>query len=329
MQKFIKYNIDLKNETEDQNIANIVVEPLERGFGITLGNALRRVLLSNIQGAAMFAIKIPNVTHEYQAMNGVLEDVSKIILNLKNLVIRIDNDIYPYEQFEEMPIENWPTMTISKKGLGPITGNDIVCPTGFEIVNPDLLIATVTDESVTFNLEIFAITGRGYRTFIDNKDLISSTINLIPTDSDFSPVIKVSYEVEEFKESKTSLSDRLHLKVLTNGAIKGSDAICLAAHILTSHLESFAQLNDRIKEIEIMKEKTRESQKQMHAIPIEELDLPVRAYNGLKQAQILTTVELLDKDQNGIANIKNLGRKSVDDIIKALHDKGLKLKGEE
>lgn len=329
MQKFIKYDINIKSEIDNHNMAQIVVEPLERGFGTTLGNALRRVLLSNIQGAAMFAIKIPGVTHEYRAIDGIHEDVSKIILNLKNLVIKIDNELYPYDEFTNMAIEKWPTMQINHKGAGIITGHDISCPNGFEIVNPDIQIATVTDEKVNFEMEIYAKTGRGYKTFIENKDLVSSIISLIPTDSDFSPVIKVAYDVEEFKESKTSLSDRLNLTVITNGSISGCDAISLAAHILTSHLDSFAMLNEQVKEMEMMKIKSLESAKIINAIPIEELDLPVRAFNGLKQEQIFTTAELLEKDIAGIQSIRNLGRKSVDDIIKALHDKGLKLKGEE
>jgi len=324
MEKFLKYNIDVETKTDDDNYAKVVVEPLERGFGNTLGNALRRIILSNIPGASMFAIKIPGVTHEFQAIEGVYEDVTQIILNLKKLVISIDENIYSDEELENTHIEEWPTLKINFSGPGDITGHDIEVPAGFEVINKDIHIATITRKS-KFQMELYARTGRGFKTFKENKEGITS-LSIIPTDSDYSPIIKVSYNVEEYKLSRQSVGDRLTIEVATNGAKKASDTIALAAKILTEHLIPLVDINERIHEIEVMKEREAETKKASLSIPIEDLDLTVRAYNALKGAGINTTHELIEKSRSEIDRIRNLGRKSVNEIIHKIHERGLKLK---
>lgn len=324
MQKFLKYDIDVETKDDNQNYSKVIVKPLEKGFGNTLGNAIRRIILSNIPGASMYAIKMPGVTHEFQAIKGVHEDVTQIILNLKNLVIAIDSNVYSDEELDNTPIEEWPTLKINHQGLGDVTGYDIEVPAGFEIINKDLHIATITEKK-DFKLEIYAKTGRGFKTFKDNKEGITS-LSIIPTDSDFSPVLKVSYNVEEYKTTKQSTSDKLILEVATNGAMKASDTIALAAKILTEHLMPLVNINERIHEIEVMKERELEAKKASLSIPIEDLDLTVRAYNALKGAGINTTHELIEKSRSEIDRIRNLGRKSVNEIIHKIHERGLKLK---
>ncbi len=327
MKKFIKYDVKFEQLTKsDDNYAKVKISPLERGFGITLGNALRRVCLSNIPGASMFAIKIPGVTHEYQGIEGVAEDVTKIILNLKNLVIRIDENVYPYEELSNTAIEKWPTLKISKDKKGEVLASDIECPPGMSIVNKDLHIATLTKD-VKFNLEIYATTGRGFRSFSANKEGINA-LSIIVTDSNFSPVTNFSYAVEEVKDTKFTVNDELTIEIATNGGIKAIDALALAGKILTDHFESIITLNDKYNEFVTLKEKEIETRKANLSIPIEDLNLSVRAFNALKNIQVNTTQELIEKTRKEIDEIRNLGKKSVQEIIKVIHDRGLKLKDE-
>lgn len=327
MKKFTKYDINFDQLIKNnENYAKVKISPLEKGFGITLGNALRRVCLSNIPGASIFAIKIPGITHEYQAIEGVYEDVTKIILNLKNLVISIDENVYSFEELEQVAIEKWPTLKISKDKKGDILASDIEVPPGFNIVNKNLHIATLT-ENVKFNLEIYAKLGRGFKTFNDNKEGLTS-ISIITTDSNFSPITNFAYNVEEIKDSKYSVSDELTIEVATNGGMKAIDAIALAGKILTDHLESFVSLNEKFKSAITLKEKEIETKKANLSIPIDDLNLSVRAYNALKGIQINTTQELIEKTRKEIDEIRNLGKKSVQEIIKTVHEHGLKLKDE-
>ena len=327
MKKFIKYDVKFEQLTKnDDNYAKIKISPLERGFGITLGNALRRVALSNIPGASMFAIKIPGVTHEYQGIDGVNEDVTKIILNLKNLVIAIDENVYQYEELNSTPIEKFPTLKISKDKKGEILASDIEVPTGFSIVNKDLHIATL-NKDVKFNLEIYATLGRGFKSFSANKERINA-LSIIVTDSNFSPVTNFSYSVEEIKDDKFSVSDELTIEIATNGGIKAIDALALAGKILTDHFESFISLNEKYREAITLKEREIETKKANLSIPIEDLNLSVRAFNALKNINVHTTQELIEKTRKEIDEIRNLGKKSVQEIIKVIHDRGLKLKDE-
>lgn len=326
MQKFLRYDIEPEFLTDDLNKAKVVIKPLEQGFGTTLGNALRRICLSNIPGASMFAIKIPGVTHEYQAIDGVVEDVTQIILNLKKLVIRINPEIYSDEDLAKKKMEEWPTLKIDFKGPGNITGADIICPTGFEVVNKDLHIASIS-QKIDFQMEIFAKTGRGFRTFSDNKEDIS-TLSIIPTDSNFSPVLSFNYEVVEAKTSKQFNTDILTIELATNGSISASEALSIAAKILMVHLEPIVNIHEKINELTVLNEKAEEQKKMNLFIPIEELDLTVRAYNALKSSGIHNLQELIENTKQQIEKIKNLGRKSVNEIIAKVHERGLKLRDE-
>ncbi|MGL4950943.1 MAG: DNA-directed RNA polymerase subunit alpha [Mycoplasma sp.] len=325
MEKFLKYQIVVDTEKTTDTYTKMVIKPLERGFGNTLGNALRRVCLSSIPGASMFAIKIPGVTHEYQSIDGVYEDVTQIILNLKKLVIQIDEDILPSDELENTTIEKWPVLKIEQSKAGEIYGSDIEVPAGFKIINKDLHIATLT-KAIDFKLEIYAKNGRGFKTFKENKEGL--TLSIIPTDSDFCPVTKFAYSVEEVKASKTDVNDELTIEVSTNGSISSSYAVALASRILVEHFNILSNLDEYVKDIQIMKEKEADAKKANLSISIEELSLSVRAYNALKQIQINSTQELIEKTRREIEGIRNLGKKSVHEIIKAIHDRGLKLKDE-
>lgn len=326
MEKFLKYNIDIDTEKSTDTYTKLVIKPLERGFGNTLGNALRRVCLSSIPGASMFAIKIPNITHEFQAIDGVLEDVTEIVLNLKKLVIQIDEDILPSSELEDTKIENWPVLKIDVKNKGIVSAKDIEVPAGFKIVNKDLLIATLTKD-VPFKIDIYAKNGRGFKTFKENKEGLT-TVSVIPTDSDYCPVTKFAYSVEEVKASKSKVNDELTIEITTNGSITSSYAIALASKILVEHFNIISNLEEYVREIQIMKEHQADAKKASLSIPIEDLNLSVRAYNALKQISINTTQELIEKSHKEIEGIRNLGKKSVHEIIKTIHDRGLKLKDE-
>lgn len=327
MEKFLRFKIELESAAEnDENKAKFLIRPLEKGFGTTLGNALRRICLSNIPGVSIFAIKIPGITHEFQAIDGVYEDVTNIILNLKRLVIKGDENIISEDELSNKTIEDWPTLKINFKGPGNITGKDIETPAGFTIVNPDLHIATITKQR-DFQMEIYAKWGRGFKTSEENKEAIT-TLSIIPTDSNFSPVLAFNFSIKDTKTSKLTTNDALELEVATNGAISASDAIVIAAKILSAHLEPFLNLNEEIKEMMVINERYEEERKTSLFIPIEDLDLTVRAYNALRSSGILTTHELIEKSKQEIEKIKNLGRKSVNEIIQKIHERGLKLRDE-
>lgn len=326
MEKFLKYNIIPQIDETDPNKATIIIDNLEKGFAQTLGNSLRRIALSNIPGISMFAIKIPGVTHEFQALDYVEEDVIEIILNLKKLVIKFNGTIEEAEALNEKTIEQWPTLKISMNGPCVITAANIQCPPEFEIVNKDLIIATITGKK-EFEMQIYAKLGRGFKTSDENKESLN-VLSVIPTDSNFSPVTSFNYKDEEVKMSKISTNDRLTIELTTNGSISSSDAIAMAAHILSSHLKPLIDIDKRIEEYNIFQEEQSKPTNDLAFISIEELDLSVRAYNALKSEGIHTTLELLDRTKNDIQNIKNLGRKSVDEIIDAVHRRNLKLKDE-
>ncbi len=325
MEKFLKYDIDPKFPTDTKNKAVIVLEPLEQGFGQTLGNALRRVCLASIPGVSMFAIKVPGITHEYTAIESVKEDLTQIILNLKNLVIKFVGSKEDAELLDNSTIEQWPSLKIKFDGPGNITAADIECPPMFEILNKDLHIATVTGKR-TFEMSIYARIGRGFKSFSYNKELLN-IVSVIPTDSSFSPVLSFNYEVDEIKNSKQGTSDKLTITIATNGSVTAADAISVGAKILESHLKKLVSLNDTIQELEIMQEKEQEREKILY-VPIEELDLSVRAYNALKNEGLNNIQDLMEKTKDQITKIKNLGKKSITEIINTVHKHGFKLKDE-
>lgn len=321
MEKFIKYTINPNIETLNDNHGRFEIGPLESGFGITIGNALRRVMLSNIPGSSVFAIKISNVTHEFQAIDGIKEDVTQIILNLKKLVLIIEDEVFS----ADTTIENWPTMKLNFDKVGMITANDIELPVGFKVVNPDLYIATKTMAENPFVMEIYAKNGRGFKTYKANQEEINA-LSIIATDSNYSPIVQVGYSVEERKISKNLFGDILKLDVATNGSISPSDALAYASKILMDHFDQLANVNERIKQIKMMNDEVEVAKQQTLSISIEDLDLSVRSYNCLKRNGIQTIQELTTKTKAEVEKIKNLGKKSLREIQKKLTDYGLSFK---
>lgn len=327
MEKFLRYNIEI-DSSDNQNLdhGKFIIKPLERGFGNTLGNSLRRVLLSNIEGYSLFAIKVPGINHEFQAVKGVKEDLTQIILNLKKLIIKIDEEIFGEEEQKNTPLEKWPTLKIDSNG-GVIRAIDIETPMGFTIINKDMYIATV-EQNAKFKMDLYAKTGRGFISFEENKERIDA-INTIAVDSNFSPVVRVAYSVKEIKTSKTNTSDELTLEIITNGSIKASNALSMSAKILKEHYQPIIDLNEEMNEYKIM-DSNRASMENVSslAISIDELELSVRSYNCLKRAGIQTIQQLTDKTKSEIEKIRNLGKKSFKEIIKKIQDRNMKLKDE-
>ncbi len=321
MEKFIKYSIKPNVNEINDNHGQFEIGPLESGFGITIGNALRRVILSNIPGASVFAIKIPGVNHEFQAIDGIKEDVTQIVLNLKQLVLKISDEAIP----EGTELHSWPTMKISYKEAGVIKAEDIELPVGFEVVNPDLYIATKTKATPKFEMEIFATNGRGFKSFKENQENIN-TLSIIATDSNFCPVLQVGYHVDERKISKNHMGDYLTLDVVTNGAVTPTDAVAYASRILVEHFEQLAQINERIAQLQMMKENEETQEPTVTSVSIDDLELSVRSYNCLKRSGIRTIQELSNMTRADVEKIKNLGKTSLREIRKKLQDYGLTFK---
>lgn len=321
MEKFVKYNIKPNINLLNENHGEFEVGPLESGFGITIGNALRRVILSNIPGASVFAIKIPGVNNEFQAIDGIKEDVTQIILNLKQLVLKISEEAIP----ADTKFESWPTLKISYKDSGVIKAEDIELPVGFEIVNPDLYICTKTNAKTNFEMEIYARNGRGFRTFTQNQEEIN-TLSIIATDSNFSPVLQVGYNVDEKKISKNQMGDFLTLNIVTNGSVSPTDTLAYAAKILVEHFDTLANVNEKIKEMQMMKEKEETKEPQTLSISIDDLNFSVRSYNCLKNSGIRTLQEISMMTRAEVEQIKNLGKTSLREIQKKLTDYGLSFK---
>lgn len=322
MQKFLKYEINVESDIKNKFYGKFVIQPLQSGFGLTIGNALRRILLSSVPGAAVFAFKIAGVNCEFQAIDGVKEDVTQIVLNLKKLSISIDESVFSDEELETTQIEKWPVIKLTASEPGILTANDLELPAGFVVHNPDLKICELT-KSKKFSMLIYATRGRGFKAFYENRDVVN-TISLISVDSNFSPVLQVGYSVKERKTSKEATTDVLTLEIATNGSISTSDSLAIAAKILIANVEPILGINERIRELEIFKDKSSEQQTRSLAIPIESLDLTVRSYNCLKRAGIQTVQELIDMPNNEIEKIRNLGKKSLREINKKLADYGIK-----
>lgn len=312
MQKFEKANFNIQEYDESENYGKFVIEPLERGFGTTLGNSLRRVLLSSLPGSAVNSVKIQGAIHEFSAVDGVVEDVTTIILNLKNLVFDVEDD------------DEQVTMIIDVQGPATVTGADIQCPSNVEIISQDLEICHVA-EGASFYMEMYARKDRGYISSDINKKSINQ-IGIIPTDSIYSPIEKVSYSVEPTRVGQSAKYDQLVMDITTNGAIKPHEALALAAKILVEHLNLFVELNDMAVNMEIMSEATTDSTNKVLDMTIEELDLSVRSYNCLKRAGIQTVQELADKSEDDMIKVRNLGKKSLKEVKEKLQELGLGFK---
>ncbi len=316
---FEQFDITSADYDGNENYGRFVIEPLERGFGLTLGNALRRVLLSALPGASMYAIEIEGARHEFSALPGIEEDITQIILNLKDLVLKIDGD-------DESKLEN-KKIHLNIKGPKVVTAGDIECPFGVEVVNKDLVIAHVTEEG-ELNATLHVRNGRGYITGEQNKVLHPNLpLGVISTDSNYSPVLKANYSVEQTRVGHDSRFDRLTLEVWTNGSLLPQDAVALAAKILIEHLNKFDNLSAITRDINIEKDDESEEENKFENIQIEELDLSVRSYNCLKRASINTVMELTEKTEEDMMKYKNLGKKSLKEIKEKLAEIGLSFKG--
>jgi DNA-directed RNA polymerase subunit alpha len=315
-----KPNITIVGESEDGKKGKFVIEPLERGFGTTLGNALRRVLLSSLPGYAVSSIRIDSALHEMSSIEGVTEDVTEIVLNVKGIVAKLHG-------------ESVKTVHIDKKGPCEVTAGDISADADLEILNPELHIATL-GEGTRFYMDLTFERGRGYVSQEKNKNdhaksNIVMPIGTIFTDSIYTPVYNVSYNVENTRVGSISDFDKLTIEVETNGTIRATDAISLAAKVLNDHFTLFVNLSDEAKNAETMVEREEAKRDKYLEMTIEELDLSVRSFNCLKRAGIDTVEHLINRTEDEMIKVKNLGKKSLDEVINKLASLGLALKKEE
>ena len=305
-----KPRIECVANSDDNTYGKFIIEPLERGYGITLGNSLRRILLSSLPGAAVNSIKIDGVLHEFSTVPGVVEDVTEIILNIKSLSLKMHG-------------EGSKVIYIDANGEGPITAGDIITDQDVEILNPELHIATLNGDH-RFYMELVISKGRGYVSAEKNKQP-GQPIGVIPVDSIYTPVKKVNYTVENTRVGQITDYDKLTLEVWTDGSINPDEAISLGAKILSEHLNLFVDLSDQAKHTEIMVEKEETKKEKVLEMTIEELDLSVRSYNCLKRAGINTVEDLTNKTEEDMMKVRNLGRKSLEEVLQKLQALGLVL----
>lgn len=309
-----KPRIETIEISEDAKFGKFVVEPLERGYGTTLGNSLRRILLSSLPGAAVKYIEIEGVLHEFSAVDNVVEDVSTIIMNIKQLALKI------YSEEDK-------TLEIDVRDEGEVTASDITHDSDVEILNPELKIATVS-KGGHLKIRLVANKGRGYP-LAEQNNTSDLPIGVIPVDSLYSPVERVNYTVENTRVGQSSDFDKLTLDVWTNGSITPQESVSLAAKIMTEHLNIFVGLTDEAQNAEIMIEKEEDQKEKVLEMSIEELDLSVRSYNCLKRAGINSVQELADKSEADMMKVRNLGRKSLEEVKYKLEDLGLGLRKED
>ena len=308
-----KPKIEEQDVSDDGNYGKFVVAPLERGFGTTLGNSLRRVLLSSLPGVAPTAIKIDGVVHEFSTVPGVKEDVTEIVLNIKNLTAKLHCD-------------GPKTVEICAEGPCEVTADSIKCDSEVEILNPDLHIATL-GEGAKLYMEITLDHGRGYVPSDRNKqNMTTSVIGDIPVDSIYTPVYRVNFSVENARVGQRIDYDKLTLEVWTNGVITAQEAVSLAAKFLTEHLNLFVNLSDKGSNAEIMVEKDDKDKEKVLEMTIEELDLSVRSFNCLKRAGINTVGDLVNKSEEDMMKVRNLGRKSLEEVIWKMTSLGYNLR---
>ena len=308
MIEFEKPNIECLAIDDTENYAKFVCEPLERGYGMTIGNSLRRILLSSLPGAAITTVKIDGVAHEFSTIPNVVEDVPEIIVNLKSVRLKM------YDNQEQ-------TISIDFKGEGEVKAGDIITDSSIEILNPDLHIATVA-EGGHLHMEMTVDKGRGYNVAEKNKGL-SKAIDVLPIDSIFTPVKKVNYSVQNTRVGQMVDFDKLTIEVWTDGSLKAHEALSLAAKVMTGHLELFIDLSETAKNTKVMIEKEESKKEKVLEMLIEELELSVRSYNCLKRAGIVTVEDLANKSEADMMKVRNLGKKSLDEVTNKLHSLGL------
>lgn len=309
-----KPGIETVEITDDATYGKFVVEPLERGYGTTLGNSLRRILLSSLPGAAVTSVQIDGVQHEFSTITGVVEDVTSIILNLKKLALKIYSD-------------DVKTLEIDVQGEGKVTAADVTYDSDVEVLNPDLPIATINGNG-NLHMKITAERGRGYRPAEANKR-DEQPIGVIPVDSIFTPVTRVTYQVENTRVGQVSNYDKLTMDVWTDGSIRPEESVSLGAKVFNEHLNIFIGLTDEAQKAEIMVEKEEDQKEKVMEMTIEELDLSVRSYNCLKRAGINTVQELSNKSEEDMMKVRNLGRKSLEEVKEKLGDLGLGLRDDD
>ena len=310
-----KPGIEALDLTADGTYGKFVVEPLERGYGTTLGNSLRRVLLSSLPGYAITSVKIDGVLHEFSTIDGVKEDVTEIVLNLKGVILKIHGDAVK-------------TLYIDASGKGAVTAGDIKADSDVEILNPEHVIATLEDGAV-LKMELTADKGRGYVSAERNKQIMQPVIGVIAIDSIYTPVLKVNYTVENTRVGQITDYDKLSIEIWTDGTISAKEAVSLGAKILTDHLNLFVDLSEEARETETMIVKNDDSKGKILEMVIEELDLSVRSFNCLKRAGIFTVEELISKSEEDMMRVRNLGRKSLDEVIAKLDSLNLSLRKED
>lgn len=318
MFQFEKPEIEVVELSEDKSYGKFTVQPLERGYATTLGNSLRRILLSSLPGIAIKNVKINGVFHEFTAIPGIKEDVTEIILNLKELILKGD-----YENFEDK------TLYLDVQGTGKVLAEHFDANSDVEILNKDLHIATLTDEKNSrLALEVNLTAGRGYISADKNKS-DDDAIGVIPVDSIFSPVTRVNFSVENTRVKQVTDLDKLTLEVWTNGSMTAVDAIALAAKVMEEHLNLFVDLSEKAINAEVMRDKEEDQTKKILEMTIEELDFSVRSYNCLKRAGINTVKDLITKSEDDMMKVRNLGKKSLDEVKAKLKDLKLQLKIDE
>ncbi len=314
MIEFEKPNIKCLEIDKVKRYGKFVCEPLERGYGITIGNSLRRILLSSLPGCAIKSVKIDGAEHEFTTIPNVVEDVPEIILNLKMVRLKLDKN-------EEK------SLRIDFKGEGEVKAGDIITDGTVEILNPDLHIATVS-KGGSLHIDLVADMGRGYNTAEKNKTP-NQPIGVISIDSIYTPVKKVNYSVENTRVGQMVDYDKLTMEIWTDGSLEPYEALSLAAKVLSEHLKLFVDLSETAKNTQIMVEKEENKKEKMLEKPIEELELSVRSFNCLKRSGISTVEDLTNKTENDMMKVKNLGKKSLDEVIAKLHDMGFDLRKEE
>lgn len=314
MIEFEKPNIKCLEADDANNYAKFVCEPLERGYGITIGNSLRRILLSSLPGSAITSVKIEGVLHEFTTVPNVVEDVPEIIINLKNVRLKFDKN----EQ---------KTLRINFNGAGEVTAGDIETDGTVEVLNPDLHIATVS-EGGHLVIDMTAEMGRGYNTAEKNKKP-EQAIGVLPIDSIYTPVKKVNYSVENTRVGQMVDYDKLTIEVWTDGSLKPYEALSIAAKVMTGHLELFIDLSETAKNTQVMVEKEESKKEKVLEMSIEELELSVRSFNCLKRAGIATVEDLTNKSETDMMKVRNLGKKSFDEVTAKLHSLGLDFAKEE
>lgn len=313
MFEFEKPKIEIVETSDDNKYGKFVIEPLEKGYGITLGNSLRRIMLSSLPGTAVSHVKIKGVLHEFSSIPGVKEDVTEIIMNIKNVVIKNNSDTFEPKQ-----------AYIDVVGERVVKAGDIKVDGDIEIVNPDLVIANLSGPDAKLEMELTIANGRGYVSLDKNKEA-DAPIDVIAIDSIFTPVERVNLTVQNTRVGQVTDYDKLTLDVYTNGALAPDEAVSLAANLLVEHLKLFVDLSENARLVDVMVESTTDEKEKVLEMNIDELELSVRSYNCLKRAGINTVQELINKTPEDMMKVRNLGRKSLDEVLAKLKELGLAL----